>query len=97
MAPTTEELNLVLQVLAGRSPAIDDTGQLSALDGRRRRFHHLIRTAVILRDQWCRTPYCGAPLRHVDHPMPVADGGVTTEANGQGLCERCNYAKEAFG
>lgn len=33
----------------------------------------------------------------VDHVQPYANGGATTAFNGQGLCERCNYAKEAVG
>ena len=49
------------------------------------------------RDDTCRTPYCDAPIRHTDHVMPHVRGGVTSAVNGQGLCEACNYAKEAEG
>ena len=70
-------------------------GALTALDTHRRVFRDTLRRALLIRDQWCRTPWCGAPIRHIDHPIPVADGGETSAANGQGLCERCNYAKEA--
>jgi HNH endonuclease len=73
------------------------TGRLAAVDPHRRLFGRLLRLAVIVRDQLYRTPYCGAPIRHIDHPMPVADGGQTTETNGQGLCEACNYTKQAPG
>jgi hypothetical protein len=52
---------------------------------------------IELRDQICRTPWCDAPIRHHDHPVPVAERGETNERNGQGLCEACNYAKEARG
>ena len=73
------------------------TGTLTALDSHRRLFRHSLRRALQIRDQWCRTPWCSAPLRHIDHPIPVADGGETSTSNGQGLCEACNYAKESHG
>ncbi|HEX3003870.1 MAG TPA: HNH endonuclease signature motif containing protein, partial [Angustibacter sp.] len=50
-----------------------------------------------LRDRTCRTPWCDAPIRHTDHIEPVEAGGATTALNGQGLCEACNYAKQALG
>lgn len=40
-------------------------------------------------------PWCGAPLRQLDHIRPHREGGETGAANGQGLCEVCNQAKEA--
>jgi len=52
---------------------------------------------VITADRTCRTPWCDAPIRHLDHPIRVADGGQTTAQNSQGLCEACNYTKEAAG
>ncbi len=73
------------------------TGRLAALDSHRRLFAHTRRRALIIRDQLCRTPWCGAPIRHADHAHHAATGGRTTEANGQGLCEACNYTKEAPG
>ncbi|MFC9786336.1 HNH endonuclease [Rhodococcus sp. NPDC127528] len=36
-------------------------------------------------------------MRHIDHVHSAADGGPTTLENGQGLCEACNYAKQAPG
>ncbi len=71
------------------------TGQLAGMDTRRRRFTTLIRRAVIIRDQICRTPWCGAPIRHIDHAQPATDAGPTNYSNAQGLCEACNYAKTA--
>jgi hypothetical protein len=51
-----------------------------------------------VRDQGlCRTPYCDAPARHVDHVLPAGDGGRTDLENGQGLCEACNHVKQAAG
>lgn len=45
----------------------------------------------------CSTPYCNAPIRHFDHIRSFAAGGATDAINGQGLCEACNYAKQANG
>ncbi|MGO4596390.1 HNH endonuclease [Terrabacter sp. 2RAF25] len=45
----------------------------------------------------CRTPWCDAPARHVDHVRGHADDGPTTESNGQGLCVRCNLTKQLPG
>ena len=71
----------------------------SLIDGDRRRriFPAHLRRLVVARDQWCRTPWCGAPIRHVDHAVAHGRGGLTELANAQGLCERCNHAKEATG
>jgi hypothetical protein len=74
-----------------------ETGRLVAMESRGRRFEGALRDFLVLRDQVCRTPWCGAPIRHADHVMPVADGGATHVDNGQGLCEACNYAKQAPG
>ncbi|MGO4229410.1 HNH endonuclease, partial [Arthrobacter sp. YAF34] len=46
------------------------------------------------RDHTCRTPYCDAPIRHLDHIVPHHAGGQTTSTNGAGLCEACNHTKE---
>jgi hypothetical protein len=68
-----------------------------SMDSRRRVFSGQLRRFIVVRDQVCRTPWCGAPIRHVDHPHRVADGGETSADNAQGLCEACNLAKEAPG
>ncbi len=73
------------------------TGHLATADTRRRIFTPAARHYLIARDQYCRTPYCGAPIRHADHTSPHARGGPTSISNGQGLCENCNYTKEAPG
>lgn len=52
---------------------------------------------ITTRDRTCRTPWCDAPIRHIDHVTASAEGGRTTAENLQGLCEACNYAKEAAG
>ena len=72
-----------------------DTGQLVAMESRARFFTAGQRTFIRLRDQYCRTPYCGAPIRHTDHITPAADGGPTSMHNGQGYCQACNHTKQA--
>ena len=74
-----------------------DTGQLVAMDSKQRNFSPAQRSFIHFRDQYCRTPYCGAPIRHSDHVHPAADGGPTTITNGQGYCEACNYTKQVSG
>ena len=70
---------------------------VTSIDPRRRHFPEPLRRHLLLRDQWCRVPYCGAPIRHIDHAEGHAEGGCTDVLNGQGVCERHNYAKEAPG
>lgn len=70
---------------------------LIAMDSSRRAFSGLLRRFITIRDQVCRTPWCDGPIRHIDHVVRRADRGDTSAANGQGLCEACNQAKEGFG
>ncbi|NYD41792.1 HNH endonuclease [Nocardioides panaciterrulae] len=73
-------------------------GDLIAMDSRARRFPAGLGRLITVRDGGrCRTPWCDAPIRHLDHPVRHADGGDTSALNGQGLCEACNQAKEALG
>ena len=65
-----------------------------SVERRRRLFTGHLRRTLIHRDQVCRTPWCGAPIRHLDHATAVHQDGATSLDNGQGLCERCNYTKE---
>jgi hypothetical protein len=71
------------------------TGELVTMDTRARLFRNSLARFIRLRDQTCRTPWCDAPIRHTDHPLPADEGGPTSGLNGQGLCEACNYAKQA--
>jgi hypothetical protein len=73
------------------------TGELVSMDSKSRRFEGALADYLRLRDQRCRTRYCDAQVRHLDHAEAYADGGPTSAANGQGLCEYCNYAKDALG
>lgn len=74
-----------------------DTSEVVARDSTSRCFPPGLVGLIRLRDQTCRSPYCDAPIAHIDHVVPAARGGPTTLANGQGLCEACNYAKEVAG
>lgn len=72
-------------------------GELVAMDSRARLFPPGLRRFIESRDDTCRTPYCDAPIRHLDHVVPWHVGGATTQANGAGLCEACNHTKETPG
>src|SRR6476619_3847421 len=72
-----------------------DTGTLVAMDSVRRTFDGGLRRYLLTRDAGtCRTPWCDAPARHLDHIRDHADGGPTTDTNGQSLCVRCNHTKQ---
>ncbi len=55
------------------------------------------RAWTLARDQTCRTPWCDAPVRHVDHVMPSAERRTTEAHDLQSYCEGCSYAKQAPG
>ncbi|MFJ5955931.1 DUF222 domain-containing protein [Paenarthrobacter sp. NPDC092416] len=74
-----------------------DSGELLAMDSKARIFPPRMRRFIEARDDTCRTPYCDAPIRHIDHIVPWRSGGPTTLANGAGLCEACNHTKENHG
>lgn len=67
------------------------------MESTRRLFPQGLKQLIAVRDDVCRTPWCGAPIRHADHVVPIHSGGATSSGNGQGLCERCNQVKEAPG
>ena len=67
------------------------------MDSRVRLFPPGLRRFIQTRDDTCRTPYCDAPIRHLDHVLPWHNGGTTTRTNGAGLCEACNHTKEIPG
>jgi len=73
------------------------TGELIGMDSRARLFPAGLRRLIEARDNTCRTPYCDAPIRHLDHILPWYRGGETTATNGAGLCEACNHTKETPG
>jgi hypothetical protein len=73
------------------------TGQLVAMDSNRRPFPKSLARYITTRDEICRTPWCGAPIRHIDHVTPHQDGGPTALTNAQGLCVQCNEHKDGPG
>jgi hypothetical protein len=73
------------------------TGELVGMDSQARRFEGKLAEFLRLRDRTCRTTWCDSPVRHLDHAEDHATGGLTSASNGQGLCESCNYAKQALG
>ena len=77
-----------------RRPA---SGALVAMESRARAFPAGLARFIAVRDDTCRTPYCGAPIRHTDHAVDHAAGGPTSEVNGRGACAACNYDKQADG
>ena len=91
--PTDQDLKLWLR----RLYTAPGTGDLVAADSRARLFPAGMRRFIQARDDTCRTPYCDAPIRHIDHIIPWHDGGTTSLANGAGLCEACNHTKELPG
>jgi hypothetical protein len=96
-APLARELvrDTDAQVWLRRLFTRPEDGALVALESRRRLFPDGLRRFLVLRDQTCRTPWCGAPIRHADHVVAVEDGGETNADNGQGMCEACNHTKQA--
>ena len=71
--------------------------QLVAMDSRARLFPAGARRLLLARDQICRTPWCDAPIRQLDHVTASRRGGRTELLNAQGLCAACNLTKEAAG
>lgn len=72
-------------------------GTVVGQDPTRRRFTGALARLLRARDQTCSTPFCDAPIRHLDHITPIREGGRTTAANGRGVCESDNHVKEAPG
>ncbi|MCT7657886.1 13E12 repeat family protein [Mycobacterium deserti] len=73
------------------------SGQIVALESQARIFPKGLAAFIGLRDQTCRTPFCNAPIRHRDHAVPKHRAGPTSARNDLGVCEACNYTKEARG
>ncbi|GAA1488407.1 HNH endonuclease [Brachybacterium sacelli] len=70
------------------------TGELVGMESRARAFPAGLARMIRWRDVTCRTPWCNAVIRQIDHVEPHHRGGPTSYANGQGLCVRCNLLKE---
>ena len=70
-------------------------GALVAMESRRRCFPEGLRQVLVARDQVCRTPWCGAPVRHADHVVARSADGHPDRAH---VCEpptpRCRAGDE---
>ncbi|HEX4698607.1 MAG TPA: HNH endonuclease [Actinomycetes bacterium] len=95
--PRTIDKSRAAEVWLRRLFTHPGTGQLVAMESKVRCFPEGLRDFLVQRDDTCRTPWCDAPIRHGDHVVSHAEGGPTSAANGEGLCEACNYTKEAPG
>jgi hypothetical protein len=88
----------LLATTAGRKTfrrLITHDGIVIGGDSRRRTFDGALETFIRARDgNRCTAPYCDAPIRHIDHVRRWTDGGRTEFANGRGLCEFHNHARE---
>ena len=63
-----------------------------AVGDARRTVSPKLRAAVIVRDQGCRFPGCGAPVAYTDahHIIPRSEGGTNALDNLMLLCRRCH-------
>ncbi|MFD6445719.1 HNH endonuclease [Promicromonospora sp. NPDC060204] len=81
-----------------RSIYVNPRGRLLATTSTSRFHPQGLASLLRAREQGiCATTWCDAPVRHADHVTPYAEGGLTSLDNGQGLCARCNHAKQAPG
>ncbi|TWF75385.1 uncharacterized protein DUF222 [Pseudonocardia hierapolitana] len=74
-----------------------DSGRLVGMDSTRRVFPAGLARFIEIRGQYCTTPWCDAPIRHIDHALPHHQNGATSADNGNGTCAQCNYARQAPG
>jgi 5-methylcytosine-specific restriction endonuclease McrA len=60
-----------------------------------RLFSGATRRAVEVRDRACTHPYCDRPAEasQIDHIVPYAAGGATTQENGRVLCRFHNQLR----
>lgn len=73
------------------------TGNLVAMGSKARRFTGNLKKQVMVRDQYCRTPYCNGKIEDIDHVVQVRRNGETSADNASARCKRCNQTKEAPG
>jgi hypothetical protein len=79
------------------APQVDGGTVVVGGDPIRRSFTGWLAQLIRLRDRTCSEAFCDAPIRHLDHIVAYREHGPTTYANGRGLCERHNYAREMPG
>ncbi len=71
-----------------------DSGELVAVESHARTFPTALARMIRMGQAGCAGPFCGAPIRHIDHLQAFADGGSTSLANGAGSCAHCNWTRE---
>jgi hypothetical protein len=88
LAPHLDKADVERIVFDGPSKVID-------VGVRQRLFRGATRTAVLVRDRGCIHPSCDVPMDRceVDHVIPWADGGETTQRNGAATCGFHNRLK----
>ena len=74
-----------------------ESGALMAMDSKARLFPDTMKRFLLDQDQICAIPWCDAPIREYDHVKSFMSGGPTAVANGPGLCQGWNLAKDAPG
>lgn len=73
---------------------ITDDGVVVGADSRRRTFTGVLAQVIRSRDRGrCTAPHCDAPVEHLDHLRPWAEGGATTLDNGAGTCAFHNLVR----
>lgn len=95
--PREEDADIATSSVFRRLYTHPRTGELVAMESTARAFPTGLARMIRWRDRTCRTPWCNARIRHLDHVQAHAGGGPTSFENGQGLCARCNYLKEHGG
>jgi hypothetical protein len=73
------------------------TGELIAIESKRRIFPLALRKLIVARDRTCRNPWCNAEIKHIDHRKRWTRKGNTSGRNGDGLCARCNLTRPDAG
>jgi hypothetical protein len=98
IAGTGQQASTQARVWVRRLYTHPENGTLVAMDSSRRLFDGALRRFLVARDGGtCREPWCGAPIRHLDHVVDHAHGGPTSADNGQGTCVRDNLVKQTPG
>jgi hypothetical protein len=89
LVPYLGQADIQRIVYDGKSRRINELGE------RTRVFSGPLREAILLRDRRCVEPGCGVPADEceVDHVVPYAKGGVTTQDNGVARCGHHNRRK----
>ena len=72
-------------------------GALVAMDKTQRLFEGKLRRFLIHRDQQCRTRWCDAPIRHVDHPVPSPWAAARLPTTAKGFARRATTPKRLQG